>query len=199
MKSRGKTTKSKAPAKRRAPTKAHGKLRVVFSESQIHRRIAQLAAEINRAYKGKTLHLVCIPDDCFVFAADLVRVLQVPVVCHFVTARTSDEASVGGVPVREIRYLPSLDLYGKDVLLVNGIVYSGVTLDFLRRHILAQAPRSLRTASLVEKPEDLKVDVPTDYLAFKSTDTAGKYLVGYGLGHDGLYRNLTCIAALTPS
>lgn len=198
MKSRGKSTKSKAPAKRRAPAKADGKLQVVFSERQIRRRVAELAAEIDRAYKGKTLHLVCIPDDCFVFIADLVRALRVPVACHFVTSRMSDEASVGGVPVREIKYLPRLDLRGKEVLLVSGIVYSGVTLDFLYRHIFAQAPRSLRTASLVEKPEDLKVDVPTDYLAFKSTETTGKYLVGYGLGHEGLYRNLACIAALTP-
>lgn len=159
--------------------------------------MAELAAKINRAYKGRTLHIVCIPDDCFVFIADLMRALRVPVVCHFVTARMGD-ASVGGVAVREIKYLPSLDLAGKDVLLVSGIVYSGVTLDFLYRHILAQGPRSLRTASLIEKPEDRKVDVAADYLAFKSTDTAGKYLVGYGLGHRGLYRNLACVAALAP-
>lgn len=199
MKSRpsGKSTKLKTPPKRRAPAKANGKLRVVYGERQIRHRVAELAAKINRAYKGKTLHLVCIPDDCFVFTADLVRALNVPVVCHFVTARMSD-ASVGGVPVREIKYLPQLELAGKDVLLVSGVVYSGVTLDFLYRHILAQGPRSLRTASLVEKPEDRKVDVATDYLAFKSTDTAGKFLVGYGLGHQGLYRNLACIAALSP-
>jgi hypoxanthine phosphoribosyltransferase len=159
--------------------------------------VSELAAKISRTYKGKTLHIACIPDDCFVFIADLVRALQVPVVCHFVTARMSD-AAVGGVPVREIRYVPRLDLGSKDVLLVSGIVYSGVTLDFLYRHILAQGPRSLRTASLIEKPEDRKVDVAADYLAFKSTDTAGEFLVGYGLGHQGLYRNLPCIAALAP-
>ena len=193
----GKRTK-KAPAKRRTPAKANDRLRIIYSERRIRRRVAELASQINRAYKGKVLDLVCIPDDCFVFTADLVRALRVPVVCHYVTARMSDNASVGGVPVREIKYVPDLDLTDKDVLLVSGIVYSGVTLEFLYRHILAQAPRSLRTASLVEKPEDLKVDLAPDYLAFKSTNTAGKYLVGYGLGYQGLYRNLGCIAALTP-
>lgn len=187
--------KSKPSARRRAPGKVEGKLRIIYSERQVRRRVAELAAEINRAYQGKTLHIVSIPDDCFVFVADLVRALQTPVVCHFVTARVID-AAVGAVPVREIKYVPTLELAGKDVLLVSGIVYSGITLDFLYRHILGQGPRSLRTASLVEKPEDRKVDVTTDYLAFKSTGTAGEFLVGYGLGYQGRYRNLPCVAAL---
>jgi len=141
---------------------------------------------------------VGVSEDCFVFMADLVRALTMPVAVHFITARVR-ETSVEGVPVQEIRYTPQLDLAGKHVLLLSGIVYSGVTLDFMCRHVMAQEPGSLRTATLVEKPEDRKVNVATDYLAFKSESTAGAYLVGYGLGYQGLYRNLPCIAALAPS
>jgi hypoxanthine phosphoribosyltransferase len=165
-------------------------MRVIFTERQIRRRVRELAAEIN--------HIVGVSEDCFLFMADLVRSLTMPVALHFVTARVR-EAAVEGVPVQEILYSPQLDLRGKDVLLLSGIVYSGITLDFLCRQMLAQGPRSLRTATLIEKPEDRKVNVSTDYLAFTSETTAGQFLVGYGLGHQGLYRNLPCIAALQPS
>ncbi|HEY6290948.1 MAG TPA: phosphoribosyltransferase family protein [Terriglobia bacterium] len=168
----------------------------MFTEQQIRRRIRQLAREINQAYEGKTLHIVGASDDCFLFMADLIRALRVPMVCHFMSTLIR-ATSVEGVPVQEIFYMPALNLTDKDVLLLSGIVYSGVTLDFLCRQILAKGPKSLGTASLVEKPEDRKVDVVMDYLAFKSTSTGGQFLVGYGLGHRGLYRNLRCIAALS--
>lgn len=172
-----------------------GNLRVVFTEQQIRHRIRQLAQQINRAYQGKTLHIVGASDDCFLFMADLIRALRVPIVCHFVNTLIR-ATSVEGIPVQEIFYSPALDLADKDVLLLSGIVYSGVTLDFLYRQILAKGPKSIRTASLIEKPEDRKVDVVMDYLAFKATSTGGQFLVGYGLGHQGHYRNLRCIAAL---
>ena len=181
----------------RVAARLSARLRVVFTERQIRRRVHELAAEINGAYRGKTLHIVGVSEDCIFFLADLVRVLTMPVAVHLVAARTR-ESVVEGVPVREILYTPQLDLAGENVLLLSGIVYSGVTLDFMCRQVLAQQPGSLRTASLIEKPEDRKVDVSTDYLAFRSDSTAGQFLVGYGLGHEGLYRNLPCIAALTP-
>jgi hypoxanthine phosphoribosyltransferase len=173
-------------------------LRVIFTELQIRRRVLELAAKINRAYRARTLHIVGLSEDCFLFMADLVRALTMPVAVHFVTARVR-QATVEGVPVQEILYSPQLDLAEKDVLLLSGIVYSGVTLDFMCRQIQSQGPHSLRTATLIEKPEDRKVNVSTDYLAFKSEATAGQFLVGYGLGYQGLYRNLPCIAAFRPA
>ena len=169
-------------------------LRVVYTERQIQKRVIELATEINRAYRGKTLHIVGISDDCLLFMADLVRGLTMRVAIHFLPLRVR-ESAVEGVPVQEILYSPPLDVAGKDVLLLRGIVYSGITLDFICRQMLAQSPKSLRTAALIEKPEDRTINVSTDYLAFRSEATTGQYLVDYGLGHEGLYGILPCIAA----
>lgn len=168
-------------------------LRVVYARRRIQQRVSQLARQMNRDYKGKTLHVVGILETCFMFMADLVRALRVPVVCHFVRADMTD-TTVEGVPVREIRYTPAIDASGKDVLLVNGVLYSGVTLDYLYRYILGQGPGSVRTATLIERPQEKKVDVATDYLGFRTA--AAGYLVGYGLAYQGRHQNLPCIAAV---
>ena len=153
----------------------------------------QLALQMNRDFAGTTLHLVGILERSFVFIADLVRQLEVPVVCHFLRVMVRDE-SLEGVPLRQISYGPELRLSGKDVVLVDVILHTGVTLDYVRGHILAQNPDSLRVAALVEKTDAKKVDVAADYLGFQ---TAGRYVVGYGLASsDGQYRHLPWIAAL---
>jgi len=147
---------------------------------------------MNGDYKGRTLHLVGILDNCFMFMADLVRSLRIVVICHFLRVGMQD-GLLGNVPVREIVYTPQVDLSGKHVVLLDAILQSGITLDYLCRCILAQNPSSLRTATLIERTDERKVDVATDYVGFRSM---GKYLVGYGLGYQGQYRNLPCIAAL---
>jgi hypoxanthine phosphoribosyltransferase len=165
-------------------------LGVVFTVEQIRRRVLKVAEELNRAYAGKTLQVVGILEDCFMFMADLVRALKMPVVCQFVKEEIRD-SSAGTVPVREIMFTPKIDASGRDILLVEGVVVSGLTLDHFYRHILGQNPNSLRVATLIEKTDERKVDVPTDYVCFKTTE---KYLVGYGLGYENLYRNLPYIA-----
>jgi|SRR5579863_9869191 len=187
-------SKSSKPTRPRRPSsRAAANLRVVYTPAQIRQRVNHLARQMNRDYKGKTLHVVGILETCFMFMADLVRALRVPVVCHFVRADMAD-TTVEGVPVREIRYTPAIDATGKDVLLVNGVLYSGVTLDFLYRYILGQGPGSVRTATLIERPQEKKVDVATDYLGFRTA--AAGYLVGYGLAYQGQHQNLPCIAAV---
>lgn len=181
--------------RRRAPminARYQDKLRVLYTEQEIRKRVRELAAEINRDYHGKTLHVVGILENCFVFMADLVRALKIPVVSHFVRGDIHDRLE-GEIPVREITYSPKVQAAGKDVLLVHGVMYSGVILDFLYRYLLAQGPNSVRTATLLEKAAEKKVDMSPDYLAFKAR---GKFLVGYGLGYEGRYHNLPCIAAL---
>lgn len=153
----------------------------------------QLASQMNRDFAGTTLHLVGILETSFIFIADLLRQLEVRVVCHFLRVVVQDEA-LERVPLRQVTYGPKLRLSGKDVVLVDAILHTGVTLDYVRGYILAQNPDSLRVAALVEKTDAKKVDVAADYLGFQ---TAGKYLVGYGLGStDGQYRHLPWIAAL---
>lgn len=131
-------------------------------------------------------------EDCFIFMADLVRNLKVPVVCHFMKAQIRDTAE-GAIAVREIMYTPKVEAAGRHVLLISGILQSGVTLDHLCRYILGQNPSSVRTVSLIEKTDERRVDVATDYVAFQSKE---RFLVGYGLGYQEQYRNLPYLARL---
>jgi len=179
--------------KRPATIRAAGSgapLKIVVSEKDIRKRVRELAKQINRDYAGKTLHVVGVLEDCFVFMADLVRALTVPVVCSFVRSQVRDSDS-GLVAMREIMYIPTVDAAGKDLLLVEGVLQSGVTLDHLCRTLLAQQPASLRTATLLDKADERKNDVPVDYAGFR---VSGRFLVGYGLGYQEQYRNLPFLA-----
>ncbi len=126
------------------------RLKIIVSEKDIRKRVRELARQINRDYAGKTLHVVGVLEDCFVFMADLVRALTIPVVCSFVRSQVRDSDS-GLVAMREIMYIPPVDAAGKDLLLVEGVLQSGITLDHLCRTLLAQQPASLRTAALIDK------------------------------------------------
>jgi hypoxanthine phosphoribosyltransferase len=179
----------KRPAPTRSKVSGEKTMGVVFTAEQIRRRVQKLAEELNRTYAGKTLQVVGILEDCFMFMTDLVRALKMPVYCQFVKEEIRD-SSAGSVPVREIMFTPKIDASGRDILLLEGVLESGLTLDHLYHHILGQNPKSLRVAALIEKTDERKVDVPTDYVCFKTTK---KYLVGYGLGYENLYRNLPYI------
>jgi hypoxanthine phosphoribosyltransferase len=192
--SRASGSRKVAPSAPRLQASSTHKIAVLYGQKAIRRRVRQLALQMNRDFAGTTLHLVGILERSFVFIADLVRQLEIPVVCHFLRVIVEDE-SLEGLPLRQISYGPKLALSGKDVVLVDAILHTGVTLDYVRSHILAQNPGSLRVAALVEKTDAKKVDVAADYLGFQ---TAGSYVVGYGLGSsDGQYRHLPWIAALS--
>ena len=187
----------KPPATKRSSHASRGALpdndlRCVYSEKQIQKRVRELAKQINRDYKGKTLHVVGIMEDCFIFMADLVRSLTIPVICQFIKAEMRD-TSAGRTAVREIMYTPKVEATCGTFLLVNIILQTGLTLDYLHRYILGQEPRSVRTASLIEKSGERKVDVSTDYVGFRSKE---QFLVGYGLGYQEKYRNLPFVARL---
>ncbi|HTS71696.1 MAG TPA: phosphoribosyltransferase family protein [Terriglobia bacterium] len=189
MKKRAASKLKKRPSTGRAPVLgAH--LRIIASERDIRKRVRELARQINRDYAGRTLHVVGILENSFVFMADLVRALTIPVICHFVRSQVRDSDS-GLVAMREIMYIPPIDAAGKDLLLVEGVLQSGITLEHLCRTLLAQQPSSLRTITLVDKVGERKTDVPVDYAGFK---VSGRYLVGYGLGFQEQYRNLPYLA-----
>ena len=179
--------------KRRATTGGAGsgaRLKIVVSEKDIRKRVREMAKQINRDYAGKTLHIVGILEDCFVFMADLVRALTVPVVCSFVRSQVRDTES-GAVAMREIMFIPPVAAADKELLIVQGVLQSGITLDHLCRTLLAQRPASLRTATLLDKADERKTDVPVDYAGFQ---LSGRFLVGYGLGFHEQYRNLPFLA-----
>jgi hypoxanthine phosphoribosyltransferase len=166
--------------------------KVVVDEKAIRKRVRELARQINRDYAGKALHVVGILEDSFVFMADLVRALTVPVVCSFVRLQVRDSES-GQVAMREILYIPPVDAIGKDLLLLTGVLQSGLTLDHLCRTLLAQQPSSVRTLALIDKMAERKVDVQADYAGFP---ISGHYYVGYGLGYQGQFRNLPFLARI---
>ena len=161
---------------------------VAFSESRIAARVSDLGKEISRAYKGRRLDVVVTLDRGFVFAADLIRQLDGAVVCHFVHEDVRDVADKGRAR-REVFFGSRPQLKGRDVLLVDAVLESGVTQDFLLRRLGESAPRSLRLAVLLDKPEKRRVDLESDYFGFR---TASKEVwVGYGLAAaNGTGRNL---------
>jgi hypoxanthine phosphoribosyltransferase len=164
-----------------------------FSESRIAARVAELGKEISKAYKGRRLDIVVTLDRGFVFAADLIRRLNGPVVCHFVHEDVRDIEDKGR-PRREVFFGKRPSLKGRDVLLVDAILESGVTQDFLLRRLGETEPRSLRLAVLLDKPDKRRVDLESDYFGFR---TASKEVwVGYGLAAaNGTGRNLRQLAS----
>jgi hypoxanthine phosphoribosyltransferase len=173
----------------RQATKANANGRgATISESRIAGRVAELGKEISSAYQGRRLDIVVTMDRGFMFAADLIRELDGTVVCHFVREDLRDVED-GGRPRREVLFSGAPDLKGRDVLLVDAVLESGVTQEFLLRRLGESAPRSLRLAVLLDKPEKRRVDLESDYFGFK---TASKEVwVGYGLAaSNGTGRNL---------
>lgn len=164
-----------------------------FSEARIATRVAELGKEISKAYKGRRLDIVVTLDRGFVFAADLIRRLDGTVVCHFVHEDVRDIDDKGRAR-REVFFGSRPSLKGRDVLLVDAILESGVTQDFLLRRLGETEPRSLRLAVLLDKPEKRRVDLESDYFGFR---TASKEVwVGYGLAAaNGTGRNLRQLAS----
>ncbi|MDE3181687.1 MAG: hypothetical protein KGM47_18730 [Acidobacteriota bacterium] len=165
-------------------------LTVIYGEQEIKRRVAQLAARINRDYRGRTIDLAALVDNSLVFVADLMRQVTTPVVCHLLHV-TKKDSTWKGLPLREITFSPKPPLAGKHVLLVDGVVETGITLDFMIHSIQDQEPASLRTAALIVKTSAMKVAVTPDYSGFRCS---GKYLVGYGMSAGGKFMNLPHIA-----
>jgi hypoxanthine phosphoribosyltransferase len=165
-----------------------GKGGVAFSEARIAARVADLGKEISRDYQGRRLDIVITLDRGFVFGADLIRKVSGPVVCHFVHEDVRDIEEKGR-PRREVFFGARPYLKGRDVLLVDAVLESGVPQDFLLRRLGESSPRSLRLAVLLDKPGKRRVDLESDYFGFR---TASKEVwVGYGLAAaNGTGRNL---------
>jgi hypoxanthine phosphoribosyltransferase len=170
-------------------------LQVVFSEEQIAERVRELAAQISKDYGTEEIHAYGILDDSFVFIADLVRRITSPVVCHFIKMETKDTV-LGTQAVRNIIYGPVTEIMGKNVLLVDTVVDSGITVDHLVQQVMLKYPKSVRTVALIDREQGRRLPFQVDYAGFP---WQGSHLVGYGLDQRGLYRNLPYMAAIGPS
>ncbi len=168
-------------------------MHVLLSTGQINDRVREMAAEIERDYPGDAgIHFVCVLKGGFVFMSDLVRQMGPRVTMDFIAVSSYANSTRSSGEVRMLKDLDS-GLEGRDVIIVEDIVDTGLTLTYLQDILRARAPRSLRTACLLSKPSRRTVDVVVDYIGFTIED---KFVVGYGLDYDEQYRNLPHIAVL---
>jgi hypoxanthine phosphoribosyltransferase len=160
---------------------------VLLSAEQIHKRVQEIGKQITRDFQGKTAYVVCVLESGFIFAADLLRELDVPVICQFVkpwSTQSSDNTT-------EIFYSPEVAVEGQDVLLVEAIVQSGVTTEFLIRNLIGRGAKSVKLATLLDKQSARRVSLQPDYYGFLLNES---FVVGYGLGGSHLGRNLPYVA-----
>ena len=163
---------------------------VVISADQIQKRVRDMARQISNDYSGRSLCAVGILEDSFVFMSDLVRQIEIPISCQFVKPEVR-ELKQGEVITQEILFSPEVDVRGRDVLLVETLLVSGVTAEFLFRTILARGASSVKTAALLDRQTARRVPLQPDYFGFLVDDT---YIFGYGLGAPELGRNLPFVA-----
>src|SRR5438045_9373008 len=167
---------------------------VLLTDIQIRQRVRELAADIRRDFPDG-LHLVAVLKGAFVFLADLIRHMPGPVSLDFMAVSSYAK---GTTTSGEVRLLKDLDttLDGKNVVIVEDIVDTGLTLTYLQEILRARNPRTLRTACLLSKPSRRQIDVKAEYIGFSIED---RFVVGYGLDYAEQYRNLPHIAVLEPS
>ena len=167
-------------------------MKTLISADRIAARVAELGADITRDYAGKELVLVCVLKGSFIFASDLARAINLPVRVEFLGIQSYGDNTVSSGEAR-ITLDIAHALGGKHVLLVEDIVDTGLTLSFLLEHLRARDLASLKMCSLLHKPARQKIPVKIDYLGFTIDDV---FIVGYGLDHAGLHRNVPFIGVV---
>jgi hypoxanthine phosphoribosyltransferase len=168
------------------------KLRVLLSSQQIQARIREMGAEISRDYPHGNLHFICILKGACFFLTDLARAMHRDVFVDFMGISTYGKGKTSSGEVKVTKDL-DISLEGADVLIVEDIVDSGVTLNYLMHLMEQRRPKSLRIATLLDKPERRQRPVEVSYVGFRIPD---KFVVGYGLDFDEKYRNLDDICIL---
>lgn len=165
---------------------------VLVSGEDLKRRVTEIAAEISRDYAGRDLVLIGVLRGAILFMADLMRQLEVECEVDFMAVSSYGSSTNSSGVVRILKDLDS-SIEGRDALIVEDIIDSGLTLQYLMRSLRARNPASLEACSLLTKPERRRVDLPIRYVGFEIPD---RFVVGYGLDHAQRYRNLSHIAAL---
>jgi len=169
-------------------------LRQVISADQIQKRVRELGRQVSDDYRGQTVVALGILENSFMFMSDLVRAMDVPVVCTFIKPRYK-QTQQGEAPVLEIFFSHELDIKGKHVLLLEGLVHSGVTTEFLMGDLRARGAASVKLATLLDRQSARRVPLQPDYFGFLVDDA---FLCGYGLGSpEQTGRNLPHLSATT--
>lgn len=156
---------------------------------QIQSKNRELAARISADYQGKNLLAVGILKGAFIFFSDLVRLIQIPLTIDFIVASSYLKSDTSGEI--KLHYDIREEIADRDVLLIEDIIDTGVSMNYIRERLLNKEPRSLRICTFLDKRERREVDVPLDYVGFTIPN---EFVVGYGLDYDNKYRNLPYVS-----
>ena len=169
--------------------------RILVTKEEIAQRVKALGEQITRDYAGKEPVMICILKGASIFFADLIREIALPLTTDFMAISSYGSATKTTGVVRVLKDLDR-DILGRDVIVVEDIVDSGITLSYLRKILLQRGAASLKVATLLDKPGRRQVqDLTVDYSCFNIPDA---FVVGYGLDYDQVYRNLPDIGILSP-
>ena len=167
--------------------------RILLTKEQILSKVREIGAQISEDYAGEEPVFVGVLKGCFIFMADLMRTVEVNCSMDFMAVSSySGTTSTGAVKINKDL---SEDICGRDVIIVEDILDSGVTLNYLKSYLMVRKPASIRIVTLMDKPARRKADVYADYSCFEIPDA---FVVGYGLDYNEKYRNLPYIGVLRP-
>lgn len=161
------------------------KLSLMISKEQIGNRVKELGARIRKDYGTENIHILCVLNGAFIFAADLMREIDSPCEISFIRLSSYSGTETTG-SVKKVSNLPDT-LTGKNVLIVEDIIDTGITMKYLIGEINKMNPKSVKVAALFDKPSRRKCEVQIDYTGMEIED---KFIVGYGLDYNEMYRNL---------
>lgn len=165
---------------------------VLITEQALRARVAELGQTIARDYAGRRPALVGVLQGAFVFMADLIRAASIDLTTDFMGVASYGPRTTSSGLVRLTTDL-SMPIVARDVLIVEDVVDTGLTLDYLKRNLELRHPKTVRVCALADKVKHRQIDVRVDYVGFTIPDV---FVVGYGLDYDGLYRNLPYLAVL---
>lgn len=169
------------------------KIRVMYSEEEVDKRIRELGEQISKRYEGKTVHMICVLKGGVFFMCELAKRITVPVTMDFMSVSSYGAGTKSSGIVKIVKDLDQ-SIEGRDVLVVEDIIDSGRTLSHLMKILNERKPSSICLCTLLDKPESREVDdVNVDYTGFQVPD---EFVVGYGLDYDQLYRNLPYVGVV---
>ena len=166
--------------------------KILIDEETIMKRVAEMGAEITKDYQGKELVVIGILRGGVIFMSDLVKQIKLPLFMDFMAVSSYGMSTKSSGVVRILKDLNE-DIEGKDVLIVEDIVDTGLTLHYLVDYIKSRKPKSVKVCCFLDKPSRRKIDVEVDYVGFQIPD---KFVVGYGLDYAQKYRNLPYVSVL---
>ncbi|HXS70951.1 MAG TPA: hypoxanthine phosphoribosyltransferase [Patescibacteria group bacterium] len=168
---------------------------ILLTEEQISTRVAELGSRISADYQGRTLTLVSVLKGSLPFMADLMRAIDLPLRIDLMEVSSYGGATTESSGLVRILKDLSASIAGEDVLIVEDIIDTGLTLNYLIRYLRGKNPATLRICTLLDKPARRLVEIPVDYIGFQIPD---QFVIGYGLDYGEVYRNLRYVGVLKP-